>query len=87
MKLASFDDTRHTTFTEIVSYIIPDVDRSLAYLQVSTSTVEPSGKTSAVVEVINAVKDGNLRVLKGCRPTFVRDSFFEFIKKKPILGQ
>jgi hypothetical protein len=80
MKLASFENTRHTTFTEIASYIIPGVDKSLAYLQVTTSTVEPSGKTSAVVEVINAVKDRNLKVLKGCRPTFVKDSFFERIK-------
>jgi hypothetical protein len=80
MKLSSIEITRHTTFTEIASYIIPGVDKSLAYLQVTTSTVEPSGKTSAVVEVINAVKDRNLKVLKGCRPTFVKDSFFERIK-------
>ena len=39
-----------------------------------------SGKTSTVVEVINAVKDKNLKVLKECRPTFVKDSFFEYIK-------
>jgi hypothetical protein len=80
MKLAPFENTRHTTFTEIVSYIIPGVDKSLAYLQVTTTTVEPSGKTSAVVEVINAVKDKSLKVLKECRPALVRDSFFEFIK-------
>jgi hypothetical protein len=80
MKLTPIENTFHTTYTAIVSYIIPDVDKSLAYLQVTTSTVEPSGKTSAVVEVINAVKDRNLKVLKGCRPTFVKDSFFEFIK-------
>jgi hypothetical protein len=80
MKLASFEITRHTTYATIVSYIIPGVDKSLAYIQVTTSKVEPSGKTVTTVEVINAVKDGNLKVLKGCRPTFVKDSFFEFIK-------
>ena len=80
MKLASFENTRHTTFTENVSYIISGVDKSLAYLQVTTSTMEPSGKTVTTVEVINAVRDRDLKVLKMCRPTFVKDSFFEFIK-------
>jgi hypothetical protein len=80
MKLASFEITRHTTYTAIASYIIPGVDKSLAYIQVTTSKVEPSGKTAIAVEVINAVRDRDLKVLRLCRPALVRDSFFEFIK-------
>jgi hypothetical protein len=80
MELASFEITRHETSTATIDYIIPGVDTSLAYLKVTSSTVQPSGKTSVVIEVINVVKDKNLKVLKQCRPTFVKDSFFEYIK-------
>jgi hypothetical protein len=80
MELTPIKITRHETSTEIVDYIIPGVNENLAYLKVTSSTVQPSGKTSVVVEVINAVKDRDLKVLKQCRPTFVKDSFFERIK-------
>ena len=80
MELASFEINRHETSTAIIDYIIPGVDKSLAYIKVTSSTVQPSGKTSTVVEVINAVKDKNLKVLKECQPVFVKDSFFDYIK-------
>jgi hypothetical protein len=87
MELTPIKITRHETSTAIVDYIIPGVNENLAYLQVMTSTVQPSGKTSVAVEVINAVKDRDLKVLKQCRPTFVRDSFFEWIKtNNPFWG-
>jgi hypothetical protein len=80
MNLAQIEAKTHTTTTTASDYIIPGADKSLAYLQVTNSTVQPSGETSTVVEVINAVKDKNLKVLKKCQPKFVNESFFEYIK-------
>jgi hypothetical protein len=80
MNLAQIEAKTHTTTTTASDYIIPGVVKSLAYLQVTNSTVQPSGRTSTVVEVINVVKDKNLKVLKKCQPKFVNESFFEYIK-------
>jgi len=61
MNLAPIKAKTHTTTTTTSDYLIPGVDKSLAYLQVTSSTVQPSGKTSLAIFLVIAIVAGILK--------------------------
>jgi hypothetical protein len=68
----------YTIQTDVFQYLIPGIDKEIAYLEQKT---EKNNLTNTVSSNTRIVKTTRNKILKDCTPIFVKDGFLQAVKK------